>query len=91
LFFFVDLVNARDNPRPERRRRKKKIPKKIRPQTHKHTQTHREPLDGWMDGWTNVELLILPNFSLSPGHSLVKEKGRGEEHVPSLCRIEEEG
>jgi hypothetical protein len=44
-----------------------------------------------MDGWTNVELLILPNFSLSPGHSLVKEKGRGEEHVPSLCRIEEEG
>jgi hypothetical protein len=53
---------------------KTKSKKKIRPQTHKHTGSR------WMDGWTNVELLILPNFSLSPGHSPVKEK-KGEKNT----------
>jgi hypothetical protein len=46
VVFFLDLVNARDNPRPERRRRKNKIEKENPPT---NTQTHREPLDGWMD------------------------------------------
>jgi hypothetical protein len=57
---------------------KTKSKKKIRPQTHKHTGSRW--MDGWMDGWTNVELLILPNFSLSPGHSPVKEK-KGEKNT----------
>jgi hypothetical protein len=56
----------------------KKNPKE-NPPTNTQTYTNTQGAAGWMDGWTNVELLILPNFSLSPGHSPRerKRKGRG--------------